>query len=124
MSEDEYNFPLLINDEEEEDGDEESGIASSKTQSDYHDPQHMCQLITHNVENSLCRESWLSIIYHLALINNKQNGHHYWSTIDLLVQQMLLQIDGADVDVDAFKLLDMREIIEKYSTLFVFLSLY
>ena len=80
---------------------------------DLDNPIAIFKLISKSVENTACNSNWISILRHLLLIKNKSDGDRYWNTIDLLIQQIILQIDGKNVDVEKEILkLDMREIVQ------------
>ena len=101
-AEDDYNFSLIY-----------SYDLLNTTSIDIEDPLAMFNQISKSLENTMSITSFISILRHFLLIKNKSEGYKYWNTIDLLVQQIVLQLDGKNIDIEKeFIKLDMREIIE------------
>ncbi|XP_071505919.1 disheveled-associated activator of morphogenesis 2-like [Diadema antillarum] len=80
---------------------------------DARNANNMFDVIKKKISHTEAYPHLMSVLQHLLLLPNQGKSIHYWSLVDLLLQQIVLQFDdGGDPDVSPFDI-NFKDVIEK-----------
>lgn len=80
---------------------------------DVRNANNMFDVIKKKISHTEAYTHLMSVLQHLLLLPNQGKSIHYWSLVDLLLQQIVLQFDdGGDPDVSPFDI-NFKDVIEK-----------